>query len=128
MNNRNRKLLINLILVALFSYVILFTGIRFVLDNQVSLQNILAYLGFSMMLGLVSSALFLMKPKAAYIIFLMGIVVGYIAMYRAFLSNLSGWEELSGLMSLFIWILIGLGVGLIIQFGFYLYHKFRSEK
>jgi len=127
MNEKNRKLFINFILVAIVSFALLYIGVRIVLDNPITMQNILAYLGFSMFLGLVSSALSRMKPGIAYLVFILGILVGYIAMYRAFFSNLSGWEELSGLMSLFIWILIGLGVGLLAQFGYYLYNKFKKE-
>lgn len=128
MNDRNRKLFINLMLVALFSFVLIFIGVKFVLDNPVTTQNILGYIAFSMILGLVSTALSLMKPKIAYVIFNLGILVGYIAMYAAFMSDLSGWEDLSGLLSLFIWILIGLGVGLLVQLGFYLYKKFKKAK
>lgn len=126
MNKKNRKLIINFILVAIVSFTLLYIGIGIILDNPITMRNILAYFGFSMFLGLVSSALSLMKPGIAYIVFILGILVGYIAMYRAFFSNLSGWEELSGLLSLFIWILIGLGVGLLSQSGYYLFHKFKK--
>lgn len=128
MNDKNRKLFINLMLVALFSFVLIFIGVRFVLDNAVTTQNILGYIAFSMILGLVSTALSLMKPKIAYLIFNLGILVGYIAMYLTFMSDLSGWEDLSGLLSLLIWILIGLGVGLLAQLGFYFYKKIKKTK
>lgn len=128
MNDRNRKLFINFILVAIFSFVMIFIGVRFVLDNPVNTQNILGYTVFSMVLGLVSTALYLLKPKIAYMIFNLGILAGYIAMYVTFMSDMDGWEDLSGLLSLFIWILIGLGVGLLIQLGYYLYKKTKKAK
>lgn len=127
MNDRNKKLLIRLLLVAIFAYILLFAGIRFVLDHPVTMRNVLAYFGFSIMLGLISAALSLMKHRIAHYVFNLGIIIGFIAMYRAFLSDLSGWEELSGLLSLFIWILIGLGTGLLAQFGFYLYQKYKKS-
>jgi len=127
MNEKNRRLL-NLILVAMSSFILIFIGIRFVLGNLVTTRNIMGYIGFSIILGLISTALYLMKPKIAYVTFILGILVGYIAMYRSFMSDLSGWEDLSGLLSLFIWILIGLGVGLFVQLGFYLYNKFKKAK
>jgi len=128
MNDRNRKLFINLMLVALFSFILIFIAVRFVLDKTIYAQNIFGYITFSMILGLVSTALYLMKPKIAYVIFNLVILAGYVAMYLTFMSDLSGWEDLSGLLSLFIWILIGLGVGLLVQLGFYLYKKIKKSK
>lgn len=128
MNERNKRLLIRLLLVAIITYILLFAGVRFVLDHPVTARNILAYIGFSVMLGLISAALSLMKPRIAYSVFNLGILIGFIAMYRAFFSDLSGWEELSGLLSLFIWILIGLGTGLLAQFGLHLFHRFKKSE
>lgn len=128
MNDRNKRLLIRLVLVAIFAYILLFAGIRFVLDHPVTMRNLIAYAGFSVMLGLVSAALSLMKPRIAHSIFNLGIIIGFIAMYRAFFSDLSGWEELSGLLSLFIWILIGLGTGLLAQLGLHLFHRFKKSE
>ena len=126
MNDRNRKLLINFLLVTLFSFALIFIGVMFVADKTVYAQNIFGYAVFSIVLGLISTGLYLMKPKIAYIIFNLGIIVGYIVMYVTFMSDMNGWEDLSGLLSLFIWILIGLGIGLIAQLGFYLYKKIKK--
>lgn len=128
MNDRNRKLIINFILVALFSFALIFIGVRFVADKTIYAQNVLGYTVFSMVLGMVSTALYLMKPKIAFMIFNLGIIVGYIVMYVTFMSDMDGWEDLSGLLSLFIWILIGLGVGLLVQLGYYLYKKMKKAK
>ncbi|HYE10729.1 MAG TPA: hypothetical protein VEF53_11170, partial [Patescibacteria group bacterium] len=105
-----------------------FIGVRFIADKTIYTQNILGYTVFSMVLGMISTVLYLMKPKIAYLIFNLGIVVGYIVMYVTFMSDMDGWEDLSGLLSLFIWILIGLGVGLLIQLGYFLYKKMKKAK
>ena len=128
MNDRNRKLIINFILVTLFSFALIFIGVRFIADKTIYTQNILGYTVFSMVLGMISTVLYLMKPKIAYLIFNLGIIVGYIVMYVTFMSDMDGWEDLSGLLSLFVWILIGLGVGLLIQLGYYLYKKMKKAK
>jgi len=125
MDEKNRKLWLNLTIVTIAVFVSVYIGLRFVSGNQMSAQNILALLGFSLILGFVSSILYLLDFRPAYYIFSLGLLIGLIQMYRTFFMDLDGWEDLSGLAYLFTSVLIGLGAGLIVQLCFYLYKKFK---
>ncbi len=114
--------------VTIVSFIAFFVGIRFVLNSTVLARNIIAYLIVSLIFGAVSSALYLLKMKIANISFLIGILIGFFEMYRVFWSDLSGWEDLAGFMSMFLWTGIGLGVGVLAQLGRYFYLKFRSRE
>lgn len=125
MTGKKRNFWIIGIVIAIVSFTALYTGVRFVLNNAVKPRNFIAYLILSLILGAVSSVLYLFKLKIVNACFLLGVLIGYLEMYRAFLSNLSGWEDLAGFMSLFLWIGIGLSSGALAQLGRYAYVKFR---
>lgn len=111
--------------IMVLSFIALFSGVRFVLNRGIQPYNIIAYLILSLILGAISSALYLFKLKIINAFYLLGVFIGFLEMYRAFLSNLSGWEDLAGFMSLFLWMGVGLTVGALGQIGRYFYVKFR---
>ncbi|MDF1495719.1 hypothetical protein [Caproiciproducens sp. CPB-2] len=111
--------------VAILSFTLLYLGIKYLLGNPVTLQNIAAYVILSLIFGAVSSALYLMQLKIMCSVFALGIFVGYLVMFRTFLGSRSGWEDLTGLLSLFTWMAIGLCAGTALQFLSYFYHKIR---
>lgn len=111
--------------VAILSFTLLYLGIKYLLGNPVTLQNIAAYVILSLIFGAVSSALYLLQLKIMCSVFALGIFVGYLVMFRTFLGSRSGWEDLTGLLSLFTWMAIGLCAGTALQFLSYFYHKIR---
>lgn len=125
---KDKTIWINFILVTILSFMLIFIGVKFILGNPLTSQNILAFLGFSLILGLVSTVLYFIKLKVAYVVFNIGILVGYFQMYRLFLQDMNGWGDLTGLISLFFWTIIGLGSGLLVQLGFYFYKKFAKPE
>ncbi len=98
-------------IVMLLSFGLLFAGVRLLLGNPVTAQNIIAYLLVSFTFGIISGALFLFKRKYAFLFFIAGLIVGFFEMIRIFLGNLDGWGDLTGLISLFTWAAIGLASG-----------------
>ncbi|MDF2653939.1 MAG: hypothetical protein K0R19_413 [Bacillota bacterium] len=124
MSKETRNRTLSLIAVSILSFLLLYIGVRFTLDHRISLNNILAYAGFSLLVGVISSMLYLFRPKISFGFFLAGLLVGFISMYRAFLADQSGWGDLAGLISLFFWVILGLITGLIVQLAYYLYEKF----
>lgn len=128
MNKETRNRMVSFIAVAILSFILLYSGVRFILDQQISLNNILAYVGFSLLMGVVASLLYLFKPKISFFIFIAGLLVGFISMYRSFLSNNIGWGDLAGVISLFFWVLLGLITGLLVQLSYYFYEKVLKMK
>lgn len=111
--------------VAILSFTLLYLGIKYLLGNPVNLQNIAAYVILSLIFGAVSSVLYLLQLKIMCFVFVLGLFVGYLDMFRTFLGSRSGWEDLAGLLSLFTWMAIGLCAGTVLQFLSYCYHKIR---
>ena len=128
MSKDNRNIVINCFSVAILSFLLIFFGLKYAADSQFSVQNSLFLLGFCLLLGFISSIFYKFKLKAAWIIFNTGLGIGLINMFYTFFRNLSGWEDLAALASLFVWIVIGLGAGLFVQLILFLYHMSRNKK
>lgn len=127
MDKKNRNMLINFFVAAIVSFLLVFLGLKVISGSLLSIQNAFLLLGFCILLGIVSSLLYFLNLKSAYYIFSVGLLIGFVEMYRTFFKDLNGWEDLSALASLFIWILIGLFSGLTIQLIQYLYSKFGRK-
>lgn len=113
--------------IAAFSFIMFFIGIKVVLGNEINFNNIVALLGFSLLMGIITLLLLYFKLKISFLSFIAGLVFGFIVMYLNFLNNLSGWGDLIGILSLFTWTIIGLGLGLLMQLGYFLYKKFKNN-
>ncbi|MGX8699847.1 hypothetical protein [Caproiciproducens sp.] len=111
--------------VAILSFTLLCLGIKYLLGNPVTPQNIAVYAVLSLVFGAVASALYLLQLKIMCSVFVLGLFAGYLDMFRTFLGSRSGWEDLAGLLSLFTWMAIGLCAGTVLQFLSYFYHKIR---
>lgn len=127
-NRKNRAMLINFLAVAVISFLLVFIGLKVISGNLLSVQNTFLLLGFCIILGLISSLFYQLNLKTAYCFFTAGLAIGLVEMFRTFYKDLNGWEDLSALASLFIWIVIGLCSGLLIQFIQYLYGKFGRKR
>ncbi|OGO79140.1 MAG: hypothetical protein A2Y23_06210 [Clostridiales bacterium GWB2_37_7] len=110
----------------ILSFIMLFIGIKVIAASQVSIENVLAYIVFSLLVGGVASALIFFRLKIAFLSYIAGLLLGFVLMYRTFLYDMSGWGDLIGVISLLIWTIIGLGTGLLVQLAFYLFKKYKS--
>lgn len=111
---------------AFISFILILVGIKFVLGNEINTSNIVAFISFSVLVGILTSLLVLFKLRIAYTSFMVGLAFGFFEMYRAFLNGMSGWGDLVGLISMFMWTIVGLGVGIIAQLGYYLFKKHKK--
>lgn len=99
----------------LLSFLLLFIGVRVVLGNPVSFRNAIAFMGYAFLAGALGGVLMFFKMKGGLITFILGLGIGFFEMYRLFFRNLSGWGDLVGIMTLFMWSLLGLGIGLCVE-------------
>lgn len=111
------------LITALAFFIIYFMSIRFVLKNPIVTQNIIAFVILAIILGGISFLLFLFKKKIAFIIYIIGMIVGLFAMISAFWGGSVGFNDLAGLMSFFVFLILGLGVGLLAQLIYILVKK-----
>ncbi len=103
------------VIVFILSFLLLFFGVKVMLEQDVTGQNILAYAILSIMFGGISGAAYILRMKATFFIFLGGLIIGFTMMYTQFSKNMDGWGDLTGLMSLFFAAGIGLIAGLVVQ-------------
>jgi len=126
MSKPNEKnCLITGLITAFLSFILLFIGIRFILGNEIVAKNIIAFAAFSILAGITTSLLMLYQLKIVYTSFIIGLAVGFLLMYRAFLQEASDWKDLIGLLSLFAFTIVGLGIGALAQFGYHLFKKYK---
>jgi hypothetical protein len=128
MKKTKRNFWIIWLIVTAASFLLLFAGVKLLLGNPVTSQNILAYFILSFIFGVVAATLYLLNRKSACILFIIGLAVGFFEMSRMFLSDMSGWGDLIGLMSLLIWSGIGLGAGITAELVQFVYKKINSHK
>lgn len=114
------------LITAIISFLLLIVGINLVIGNEISTRNILVYIGFSFIAGIITFLLAIFRTKIAFYSFLIGLFIGFFEMYRAFLSEMTGWGDLIGIISLFLWTGVGLIAGLIFQLAHYLIIKHRK--
>ena len=112
-------------IVAFLSFVLLFVGIKFILGNKIVTKNIIAFAVFSILAGIIVSLLMIYKLKILYTSFIIGLVVGFALMYRTFLQEASDWRDLIGLLSMFVFTVLSLGIGMLVQLGYHLFKKYK---
>lgn len=112
-------------IITVLSFVLVYTGMMVVSGRDIS-DNILPYAVSSIILGLIMAAFHHYKFKYAFYILLVGTIVGFFEMFRNFMSNLSGWEDLAGIVSLMFWIAAGFFAGIIAQGISYLYKRYKK--
>jgi hypothetical protein len=122
---KHKSIFIGLI-VAAISFVLMYTGIRFINNTELTAQNIAYYVLFSLVLGGISAIFHFYRLKYALIFFLAGIVIGYFEMFRRFMDDLDGWGDLAGILSLFMFIFAGLIAGIIVQIVHHFYKKYKK--
>ena len=129
MNRFNKKYLwIVWLIVSVLSFVLLFLGVKGILKNEVTPQNILAFTILSLIFGGVSATFYFLKATIGLILYIVGLCIGFFEMYRTFINGMGGWGDLVGLMSLFTWAAIGLVVGLVVQLVWHLYKKMNARR
>lgn len=111
------------IITAALTFVLFFSGIRFILNSVPSVANILAYLAMAVIFGIVACALFMLRPRVAYYFFEGGLLVGFLFMLSMFNNGRDGWSDLAGLLTFFIFTAAGLAAGLLAQLIVYLIRR-----
>lgn len=125
---KEKKRYVGLITLMVFAitYIVLYSEIKSVSGQNPSLKNMLVYGVFSLIIGGLFTAFYVAEFKILLSTFIAGNVIGFMVMHQIFASEMDGWGDLVGLITLFLWIMIGLGIGGILQIGAYFLRKRRG--
>lgn len=104
------------VVTGLISFVLLVIGLRNVLGQDVEILNFIAFIVFSLVIGISFSALLFYKLKIAFPIFGIAIIIAFFDMFRSFILDTNGQGAALGILSLFIISSFGLGLSLIVEF------------
>lgn len=117
----NYKIL-GVIVMSITLFLLLF-GVGVILDQELATSNIVTIIAYGLAAGLFSGALAFLGLKVGFIVFVVGLAIGFIEMFRSFLFTQGEFGELAGLLSLFIFTALGLVFGVIIEGIRYLLKK-----
>lgn len=113
---------------SLLSFILLIIGVGILLGVSLHLQNLAVYFVFSVLAGFIYLILSGYELTIVLFLFMTGLLVGFIEMYRAFWQGLEGWGEIVGILALLIWPTLGIFIGGIIQIIVFLYKKYQKKK
>lgn len=115
-------------LAGLASYSLWLIGIGVILNQSIELRQYLAYALFSILVASIVIALEHFSLIRASSLFLTGLSVGFFEMFRVFIRQMSGWGDLIGVISLLIWVVLGLAAGMIVESIYWLYRRKKEKK
>lgn len=100
---------------SLLSLFLLILGVRYVLGQDLVIMNFVAFSAFSIVVGIIAAALLLYKLHKAYYVFIVGLAIGFMELFRSFIVETEGLGDILGILSLFIITSFGLVIGLTIE-------------
>jgi len=109
--------------IMIIMYILLYVGIAVLLKQKISNTNLLAYLILSLIIGAIVGFYIFFKLMAAFYCFIAGIIIGFYEMYRMFFNGMDGWADLTGFISLIVYIIFGFAVGIVAQLIRFFYIK-----
>ncbi|MDF2531598.1 MAG: hypothetical protein K0Q65_1179 [Clostridia bacterium] len=112
--------------VAAYSFLVLFAGTRIFLKMEIAGGNLVNYAVFALLTGVIAALFVYFRLTIAFLLYMTGLIVGFVLMYRAFIYDMTGWRDLVGIISLLFWTAVGLGSGLLMQLGYYLFKKYKK--
>lgn len=113
---------------ALMTFLLFYFGVAFALEKDVVLMNLVAYGVFSLIVWVVVSLFASFSSKIGLIIFIIAYAIGFGTMIYTFSSDLTGWEDLVGLLQMMMTLGIGLVLGILIEAILYFINKSKQKK
>lgn len=111
------------LLFSVVTFILFYVSVGFVLKQEITLQNYIAYFVFSLLVGLIVMTFAKMKHNLGLIIFSVFYVLAFAMMIYSFMSDLSGWQDLAGLLQMMFTLGIGLVLGSLAQLFLHLTDK-----
>lgn len=112
----------------LVTFLLFYFGVAYALDQELLLENILAFVVFSVLVGLIASVFAYIKHNLGLIIFSLGYVVAFGSMIYTFLSEMTGWEGLVGLLQMMLILGVGILIATVSEITLYFINKSKQKK
>ena len=108
------------------TFLLFYVGVKFGLKKDILLENYLAYFIFSVIVGLIVTVFSSMRHQIGLIIFIVFYVFGFGSMIYTFFSDVTGWQDLAGLLQMMMIVVAGTVLGAVALLGQYLFEKTKS--
>ena len=110
------------------TFLIFYYGVGQLLNHKIDLQNLITYSVFSFLIGLVAGLFVYYKAYLGFSIFTISYIIGFRKMILSFNSGNTGWENLNGLLEMFIILGIGTGIGAIVEIIKHFINKSKDDR
>lgn len=104
------------VIAGLTTFVLLVIGVRNFVGHTIEIMNFVAFSIFGLIIGVSFTALLFYRLRVAFPIFLVACIVAFFEMFRSYINDVNGQGAEIGILSLFIFTSLGLGLALIVQF------------
>lgn len=115
------------VMTGIASFILLVVGLRNVLGHDVEIMNFIAFVVFSLIIGISFSAILFYELNIAFPIFGIGVIIAFFDMFRNFILDVNGQGDALGMLSLFMFSSFGLGLALFVEFIVRLIRKNKSS-
>ena len=112
---------------SILTFILFYLGVSSILKQDITSQNLLAYLVFSLLVGLIVGVLRSLKHRYGFYIFIVAYLLGMGSMMYSFSLELSGWGDLIGLLQMFMIVGGGSVLALIVEIILYFRDKKKLE-
>lgn len=109
----NYKMLGVIVLSITLFLLLLGTGV--ILNQELTTGNAVTMVAYGLAAGMFAGALAYLDLKIGLYLFLAGLFIGFIEMYRNFLFGDGGFQDLAGLLSLFMFTAFGLVLAFVVE-------------
>lgn len=110
---------------SVLTFLLFYLGISAILKQDITSQNLLAYLVFSLLVGLIVGVLTSLKHRYGFYIFTAAYLLGMGSMMYSFSLDLTGWGDLIGLLQMFM--IVGAGSVLAVIVEIFMYFKDKKK-
>jgi hypothetical protein len=113
---------------AIVTFLLFYIGVVFALDQKILVENILAFALFASLVGLIAGVFAFIKHNLGLIIFSVGYLIAFASMIYVFLSDMTGWEGLIGLLQMMIILGASILLATIAEIILYFVNKSKLKK
>lgn len=125
MRLKNKAVLIGIIYF-IATFFLMFLSVKILVDRPMELINYLTYTIFALILSAIAVGFTYLRAGIGFIIYTLFYIFGFTYMIYTFKVVQGGWEDIIGLLSLFMMLGIGIIAGLVSEFVAYLINRKKN--
>lgn len=106
---------------------LMYINVSMLLNNEILVENYLAFGVFSLLVSIISVVFFILKRKIGFTIFTIGYVAAFATMLYTSSTDMTGWEGLIGLIQMMMVLGIGIVTGAIVEIILFFINKHKQK-